>query len=137
MTGGDAIPTLGQIQRANAILLAAAGVLLLLLVSPTASLSCIMGGGFVIANLFVLGWLGRLLLATAAGGGGAGLAVIALPLKLLLVGGLIYLVFARIGVDALGFGIGVATQLGAIMLETWRASIRRRRSRPDLEEAGF
>jgi hypothetical protein len=133
--GDGAIPTLAQIQRVNAVLLAAAGLLLLLLVSPAASLSCLVGGGFVIANLFVLGWLGRLMLAAAAGGGGPALAVIAMPLKLLLVGGLIYLVFARIEIDALGFGVGVSTQLVAIIVETCRASIRRRRCRSDLEEA--
>jgi len=121
-----AIPSLGQIQRMNAILLAAAGLLLLLTVSPAASLSCLLGGGFVIVNLFVLGWLSRIILASAAGGGGGGLAAIALPLKLLLVGGLIYLVFATVGIDALGFGVGVGTQLLAIMIETWRASMRRR-----------
>lgn len=122
-----AIPTLAQIQRVNAILLAAAGLLLLMLVSPAASLSCLVGGSFVIANLFVLGWLGRLMLAAAARRGGSALGVIAMPLKLLLVGGLIYLVFARTGIDAFGFGVGVATQLVAVIIETCRASIRRRR----------
>ncbi len=122
-----AIPTLGQIQRVNAILLAAAGLLLLLLVSPAASLSCLVGGGFVIANLFVLGWLGRLMLAAAARRGSPALGAIAMPLKLLLAGGLIYLVLARTGIDAVGFGVGVATQLVAVIIETCRASIRRRR----------
>ena len=125
--GDQAIPTLAQIQRLNAILLAAAGVLMLLLVSPAASLSCLIGGTFVIANLFVLGWLGRLMLGAAARGGGPALAVIAMPLKLLLLGGLIYLALARTGIDALGFGAGVSTQLAAVMIETCRASIRRRR----------
>jgi len=100
---------------------------MLLLVSPAASMSCLIGGTFVIANLFVLGWLGRLMLAAAERGGGPALALIAMPLKLLLVGGLIYLVFARTGIDAMGFGVGVSTQLVAVMIETCRASIRRRR----------
>jgi len=121
------IPTLAQIQRVNAILLAAAGLLLLILVSPMASLSCLVGGGFVIANLFALGWLGRLMLAAAARRGGPALGAIAMPLKLLLAGGLIYLVLAKTGIDALGFGVGVATQLVAVIIETCRASIRRRR----------
>jgi hypothetical protein len=122
----DSIPSLGQIQRMNAILLAAAGLLLLLTVSSAASLSCLLGGGFVIVNLFVLGWLSRFILSAAAGGGAAGLAAIALPLKLLLVAGLVYLVFATVGIDALGFGVGVGTQLLAIVIETWRTAMRRR-----------
>jgi len=123
----QAIPTLAQIQRLNAILLAAAGMLLLLLVSPVASLSCVIGGAFVIANLFVLGCLGQLMLAAASRGGSPALGAIAMPLKLLLVAGLIYLAFARTGIDAFGFGVGVSTQLVAVIIETWRASIRRRR----------
>ena len=132
MIEGHTIPTLAQIQRANAILLVAASMLLLLLISPAASLSCLLGGAFVIINLFVLGWLGRLLLAAAAGGAGGGLAAIALPLKLLLVAALAYLLFAKVGIDALGFGVGVSTQLAAIMFERYRAWFRRR-TRSDLE----
>ncbi len=122
-----AIPTLAGIQRLNAGLLAAAGLVLLLLVSPLASLSCLVGGGFVIANLFALAWLGRMMLGAASRQGSPALGAIAMPLKLLLAGGLIYLLFARTGIDALGFGVGVATQGVAVIIATCRASIRRKR----------
>src|SRR5208337_4449774 len=103
------------------------GMLLLLLVSPAASLSCLAGGAFVIANLFVLGWLGRLVVAAAARGAQSPLSVIAIPLKLLLFAGLAYAVFAKTGIDGVGFGVGVSTQLVAVLVATARASIRQRR----------
>jgi hypothetical protein len=49
-------------------------------------------------------------------------AVLAIPLKLLLIVGLVYMLFKRVHVHALGFGAGVLTQLLAISIETWRAS---------------
>jgi len=123
----QAIPTLGDIQRLNAILLAVVGLVLLFVASPAASISCFVGGAFVIANLFVLGWLGRLVIAAAAHGVQSRLSVIAIPLKLLLLVGLIYLAFAKTGIDGVGFGVGVSTQLVAVLVETARASVRRRR----------
>ena len=41
--------------------------------------------------------------------------------------GLIYVVFARIHIDGLGFALGVLTQVTAIIIETARTSIRKNR----------
>ena len=45
-------------------------------------------------------------------------------MKLFIVVGLVYLVFARVGIDGIGFGVGVLTQMAAIIIETGRASVR-------------
>jgi len=36
----------------------------------------------------------------------------------------VYLVFSRVGVDGMGFAVGVLTQMAAIIIETRRASVR-------------
>jgi len=77
----------------------------------------------VIANLFVLAFLARLLLASAAGGASSALGAVALPLKLIIIAGLVYLVLFRSGIDGVGFALGVFTQLVAVLIETGRANL--------------
>ncbi len=123
---GRPAPSLPGIQRLNAILVVAAAGLLLMFVSPAASLSCFLGGAVVMANLMALEWLGRLMVAAAARRTASALSLIALPLKLLLAVGLLYLAFYRKGIDGIGFGVGVSTQFVAIVAETARVSLRAR-----------
>ena len=118
------IPTLASIQRTNAIVLAVTATILAIADSTAAALACILGGAVVIGNLFLLGMLGRFALASAGNGGsGAKLGLAALPLKLLLVAGLVYVLFSSVHLDGLGFGLGVLTQVTAIIIETGRASL--------------
>ncbi len=120
-----AIPTISAIQRTNLILVALAAFLLDLFVSTATAWGCLLGGAVVTANLYVLSMLGWLVLAAAGGGSIAHRAgVLAIPLKLLLIVGLVYLIFSRARIDAIGFGLGVLTQLLAILIETWRAAMR-------------
>lgn len=116
------MPSLWQIQRTSLALIALAGILLLVAGAPAAGLGCVIGGGVMVANLFILILLGRFLSSAAAGGTGPTLGAVAIPLKMLLIAGLVYMVLARTGIDAVGFAIGVSTQLVAIVLETFRAS---------------
>ena len=121
------VPTIAAIQRTNVVLVALSATALALVASTNAAIGCMLGGAVVIANLWVLSAIGRLVIsASAAGisGGAARLGALAIPLKLLIVVGLVYLVFSRAHVDGLGFGIGVLTQMAAIIIETGRASIR-------------
>ena len=121
----SAIPSIPAIQRTNLILVAATALMLALLDSAGAGFGCLLGGAVVIANLYLLAVLGRAMLAASAGSAIAHRAgVLAIPLKLLLVVVLVYLVFEHVRVDPLGFGAGVLTQLLAISIETWRASMR-------------
>jgi hypothetical protein len=117
------LPAIGAIQRTNVIVACAATLMLLVLRSPASALSCLLGAGVVIANLFVLAFLGRLLLASAAGGAGSALGAVALPLKLILVVGLVYLVLFRTGIDGVGFAAGVFTQMVAVLVEVARANL--------------
>ena len=121
------IPTISSIQRTNAVLVAVSAAILALFASTPAAVGCILGGAVVIANLWILSALGGLLLA-ASGAGISGVAAklgaLAIPLKLLIVVGLVYLVFTRARVDGMGFGFGVLTQMVAIIIETGRASVR-------------
>jgi hypothetical protein len=130
------MPTIAAIQRTNVVLIAISASALAIFQSTTAAIGCLIGGFVVVANLWVLSALGRLVLA-AAGAGISGkaakLGVAAIPLKLLIVIGLVYLVFSRVHVDPIGFGAGVLTQLTAIIIETGRASMGAREAVPERE----
>jgi hypothetical protein len=123
---GWAVPTIAAIQRTNVVLVALAAVILTYLVSINSAIGCMLGGAVVIANLWILAALGRLVLAAAGAGisgNAARLGAAAIPLKLLIVVGIVYLAFTRAHIDGLGFGFGVLTQLAAIIIETGRASL--------------
>jgi hypothetical protein len=130
------MPTIAAIHRTNVGLIANSTAALAIFVSTPAAIGCLLGGFVVVANLWVLSALGRLVLA-AAGAGISGtaakLGVAAIPLKLLIVVGLVYLVFSHVHVDPIGFGAGVLTQLTAIIIETGRASMGGREAVPERE----
>jgi hypothetical protein len=117
------LPALGAIQRTNVLVACLAALMLLVFRSNAAALSCLLGAAVVIANLFVLALLARLLLASAAGGGSGALGAVALPLKLIMVAGLVYVVLFRSGIDGVGFALGVFTQLVAVLIETARSNL--------------
>jgi len=48
--------------------------------------------------------------------------------------GLIYVAFAHIHIDGLGFALGVLTQVTAIIIETGRTSLRRNRNQSGIPE---
>jgi hypothetical protein len=121
------VPTISSIQRTNVVLVAGSAAILALFASATSAIGCLLGGAVVIANLWILAALGRLLLAASGAGiskGAARLGALAIPMKLFIVVGLIYLVFTRARVDGMGFAVGVLTQMAAIIIETGRASVR-------------
>ena len=111
----------------NVVLVVVTAAILALTLSTPAAVGCVLGGAVVIANLWILSLLGGLLLS-AAGGGISGtaakLGVLAIPLKMLIVIGLVYLLFTQTKIDGLGFGLGVLTQMTAAIIETGRASLR-------------
>ena len=119
------MPTLRSIQITNVVLVFIGAGLLAYFVSGAAAIGCLTGGAVVVGNMFLLAALGRFALASAGRHGGATrLGMAALPLKLLLFAGLVYIVFAQIHIDGLGFALGVLTQVSAIIVETGRASMR-------------
>jgi hypothetical protein len=123
----DQIPTIPAIQRMNAILVAVTASLLFFIDSTAAAVGCLLGGAIVIVNLWLLSLIGAAILA-AAGAGISGTAakfgVMAIPLKMLIVVGLVFLVFRRTNIDGVGFALGVLTQMTAAIIETGRASLR-------------
>jgi hypothetical protein len=123
------MPTIRSIQVTNLALLAVSVALLMYFVSRAAAIGCLVGGGVVVANMFLLAALGRFALSAARQRGGVSrLGLLALPLKIALLVGLIYLVFARVHIDGLGFATGVLTQVTAIIIETGRMSLRKNRT---------
>jgi len=121
------IPTIASIQRTNFILVVVSSAILALFASAPVAVGCMLGGSVVIANLWILSALGGLLLAASragVSGAAAKLGALAIPLKLFIIIGLVYLVFTRARVDGMGFGFGVLTQMAAIIIETTRASLR-------------
>jgi hypothetical protein len=127
MTSSWSIPTIASIQRTNFILVVISASILALFASAPAALGCMIGGAVVIANLWILSALGGLLLAASSAGvsgAAAKLGALAIPLKLFIIVGLVYLIFTRVRIDGMGFGIGVLTQMAAIIIETGRASLR-------------
>ena len=111
----------------NAILVAVTATVLFFLDSTAAAVGCLLGGAIVIVNLWLLSLLGAAILS-AAGAGISGAAArfgaMAIPLKMLIVVGLVYLLFKRIHIDGVGFALGVLTQMTAAIIETGRASRR-------------
>src|ERR1700693_2157636 len=122
------MPTIRSIQLTNLLLVCVAAAAMACFVSTSAAIGCLLGGGFVVANLFLLAALGRFALSAArASGGVSRMGLAAMPLKIALMIGLIYIVFARIHIDGLGFALGVLTQVTAIIIETARTSMRKNR----------
>ncbi len=121
------IPTIAAIQRTNVLLaILSAGAMAYWRSLPAAA-ACLLGGGLAIVNLFVLSLWGRAALQAAQRVGRATwLGAFALPVKLLMVTGIVYLIFARARVDGAGFALGVLTQPVAIFIETWRTRSKRR-----------
>jgi hypothetical protein len=123
----DQIPTISAIQRMNVILVATTAIVLFYFDSTAAALGCLLGGAVVIANLWLLSLIGAAILSAAGtgiSGAAARFGAMAIPLKMLIVVGLIYLLFRRVHIDGLGFALGVLTQMTAAIIETGRASRR-------------
>lgn len=121
------IPSIASIQRTNFALVVISTAILELFASSSAAAGCMIGGAVIIGNLWILSALGGLLISTSGAGlsgSAAKLGVLAIPLKLFIVIGLVYLIFASAKVNGLGFGIGILTQMAAIIIETGRASVR-------------
>jgi hypothetical protein len=129
------MPTLLSIQMTNVVLVLASAGVMACFVSRAAAIGCLVGGGVVIANMFLLAVLGRFALSAARRSGGVSrIGLLALPLKVALVVGLIYVVFARIHIDGLGFATGVLTQMTAIIIETGRVTLRKNRTDSGIPE---
>ena len=119
------VPTIGGIQGVTAVMTAALSLLLLVTVSPAAALGCAVGGAVMIANLFLLAFVGRWIIAVATHSGGANrLGIVAAPLKLLFIVTVVAWLLSRTTINVPGFVLGLLTQLGAIFIETWRVSAR-------------
>jgi hypothetical protein len=129
------MPTIRSIQLTNVLLVCIAAIAMAGFVSVPAAVGCLLGGAFVIANMFLLAVLGRFALSAArASGGVSRMGLAAMPLKIALMIGLIYVVFARIHIDGLGFALGVLTQVTAIIIETARTSMRKNRVESGIPE---
>jgi len=129
------MPTIRSIQLTNLALVFIAAAVMACFVSPAAAVGCLLGGGLVIANMFLLAALGRFALSAARQSGGVSrIGLAALPAKIALMVGLIYVVFAHIHIDGLGFALGVLTQVTAIIIETGRTSLRKNRTNSGMPE---
>lgn len=119
------VPTIAGIQCVTAVIAAALSLLLLAMVSPAMAVGCAIGGAVMIANLFLLAFVGRWIVAVATHSGGANrLGIVAAPLKLLFIVTVVAWLLSRTNINVPGFVLGVLTQPGAIFIETWRVSAR-------------
>jgi hypothetical protein len=119
------VPTIAGIQGVTAVMTAMLSVALLATVSPAAAVGCAVGGAVMIANFFLLAFVGRWIVAVATQSGGANrLGIVAAPLKLLFIVTVVALLLSRTHINVPSFVLGVLTQPGAIFIETWRASAR-------------
>lgn len=119
------VPTIAGIQSVAAVITAALSLLLLAVISPAAALGCAVGGAVMIANLFLLTFVGRWIIAVATQSGGANrLGIVAAPLKLLFIVTVVAWLLSRTSINVPGFVLGVLTQPSAIFIETWRVSAR-------------
>jgi hypothetical protein len=119
------VPTIGGIQYVAAVTTGILSLLLLATVSPAAALGCTVGGAVMIANLFLLTFVGRWIIAVGTQSGGANrLGIVAAPLKLLFIVTVVAWLLSRTNINVPGFVLGVLTQPAAIFVETWRVSSR-------------
>ena len=119
------VPTIAGIQCMTAVMTAMLSLLLLASVSPAMAAGCAIGGAVMIANLFLLTFVGRWIVAVASNSGGANrLGIVAAPLKLLFIVTVVAWLLSRTNINVPGFVLGVLTQPGAIFIETWRVSAR-------------
>jgi hypothetical protein len=119
------VPTIGGIQYVAAVTTGILSLLLLATASPAAALGCTVGGAVMIANLFLLTFVGRWIIAVATQSGGANrLGIVAAPLKLLFIVTVVAWLLSRTNINVPGFVLGVLTQPAAIFVETWRVSSR-------------
>ncbi|MCL5044635.1 MAG: hypothetical protein M1336_05045 [Deltaproteobacteria bacterium] len=113
------IPTVAGLQSSTAIVLVAVSGLLFWLWSGPAAVACLVGGLLVMVNLYLLSVLGRMVLGAAAGGRGK-FALAVIPLQMVVLLGLVYILLGRARLNALGFALGVSTQVAGICLEVGR-----------------
>lgn len=107
----------------TAMLTVTTAVVMAVSLSETLAVGCLIGGGLMIGNLYILNLIGRAVLAIARDYGGAtGAGVAAIPLKMFLVIGIVYVIITSGRVDVPGFIVGILTQFVAILIETWRVS---------------
>jgi hypothetical protein len=119
------VPTVAGIQGMTTVMTAVLSLVLLATVSPAAAVGCAVGGAVMIANLFLLAFVGRWIIAVATQSGGANrLGIVAAPLKLLFIVTVVAWLLSRTDINVPGFVLGLLTQLGAIFIETWRVSAR-------------
>jgi len=55
------VPAISSIQRTNVVLVAVAAAILALFASPASAIGCLLGGAVVIADLWILAAIGRVL----------------------------------------------------------------------------
>lgn len=118
------VPTVEGIQRTTAVIAVLAAAVLLIEASSASALSCILGAGLMLANLYALSWTVRTMFALARQTGGAtALGLIAAPLKMFLLAGIAFLIIESGRVNVFGFVAGTLTQFIAIFIEVGRVSI--------------
>ena len=119
-----AVPTVEAIQRTTVVVALLAAVVLLIEASPAIAVSCILGAALMVANLFALSWIVRAIFALARQAGGAtALGLIAAPMKMLLLAGVVYLLIESGRLNLPGFIAGTLTQFVAIFIEVGRTSL--------------
>jgi hypothetical protein len=116
------LPTVGGIQLATAVIACGLAAILLASGSPHAAVACAIGAAIIIANFYLLAWVGQWIFAIAGQTGGAHrLGLVAAPLKLLFIVSVVALLLSRTKLDVPGFVLGVLAQPAAIFIETWRS----------------
>jgi hypothetical protein len=119
-----ALPTIEAIQSTTIIVGVLVASALLFEASPASAAGCIVGAVLMVANLSALSWTVRTMLALAQKSGGVNpLGVVAAPLKMLLLAGVVYLLIESGRLNLPGFIAGTLTQFVAIFIEVGRTSL--------------
>jgi hypothetical protein len=114
------LPTIAGIQRVTIVLAALLALILAVVLSHAAAISALLGAAIMIANLYLLAILGRVLLTLGQQGGPSALGAALAPLKMLLIIGGVYVIISSGRVNLAGFTFGMLTQLVAVFIETGR-----------------
>ena len=120
----QALPTIRAIQITTIIIGILLASVLLFEATFASAAGCILGALLMVANLSALSWTVRTMFALARKSGGVSpLGVVAAPLKMLLLAGIVYLIIESGKVNLPGFIAGTLTQFVALFIEVGRSSL--------------
>jgi hypothetical protein len=125
------IPTIPAIQRSTGIVAVLVAAFMWMAFSSADAMACLLGAALMMVNLYALSLTVRGLFAIARQAGGATtVGLVALPLKMLLLAGVVYELIESCRVNMPCFITGTLIQFAGIFIEVGRAAVDHNQQQP-------